>query len=98
MAATIRARPATPPTTPPTIDPTFFELELPSEPEGTVVDEAPLPGTLTVMVVVMMPRVVVNVESDLVELAFVPGIGLATISPDAAPAAHPMKYAPFKGS
>jgi hypothetical protein len=98
MAAVIKARPTTPPTTPPIIAPFFCEPELPPEPKGTAVDEAPLPEVLTVTVVVMMPFVLVKVETAPVELSLLPDIEVATILPESALAAHPIKLAPYKES
>jgi len=92
MAPIIKARPATPPTTPPAMAPAFLDPDPPPlASDGTSVEEALLSGTLTVMVVVKTPFVLVKVESDLVELA---APLLATILPDAALAAHPTKEAP----
>lgn len=91
----MRARPATPPTTPPAIAATFFEPWLTLEPGDAAVGELGIP---TVTVVVITPLVAV-VEAGCVELALLPARGeVATISPDAALAPQPIKYAPYKGS
>lgn len=94
IAPAMRARPATPPTTLPAIVATFFGPGLTLEPGDAAVGELGIP---TVTVVVITPLVAV-VEASWVELASLPAMGVATISPDAALAPQPIKYAPYKGS